>query len=122
MTTIDLKTTAMKGNDGWRVDSTTDLSPTHVLTFTTARDSRGDMATRATVSRREGNFMVHALNLTGHGASGDFYQYLQRARYPRVTEKVAVEHHNQVLRLHLDTVLAHARAHYKLEASAHGQT
>lgn len=96
-----------KGRDGkWRVDEQHELGNNLVLSITSFRRGDGTYVCNASVSKRDGIFMTHAVHQ-------DYYRHLGIGRI-RATEKNVLAFHRESLNdFGLDNVLAEARCHHR---------
>lgn len=111
-----MQTRVTKNVDGWKASTELDLEDRKVLSIRTYRSSRGALCTYASVSvRDEHGWMTHAIGFGGSG--GDFSREYATTRPARVTERVARDQHEQVLK-DIETIKREALLHYERQAKA----
>ena len=95
--------------NNWRTSEEHELGNGLVLTITTHKVSSGSIVTSASVLKREGGFMVHAMYQ-------DFSKRLGIAQF-RATPKAMGEHHDACIKDAggLDSLIKEAKCHHRAE-------
>lgn len=105
-----------KGRDGkWRAEQTIELGNNLVLSISSFRSARGFVC-NASVSKRDGIFLTHAVYQ-------DYHRTLGLADLRATEKNVATFHRECVDRFGLDNVIAEARCKHaeQLQGSEHAQ-
>jgi len=112
-----METNMTKKPDGWTAKTIIQMEGARELHIETSKFDRR-LATRASVCKRDGNFLVHCFGLSRNG-SGDFRMRMETTK-ARVTEKSVREQHARNLE-QADMVLELAREHYARQAALAAQ-